>query len=252
VLTCPRLITAWSQSGAQNHDLVDLRASWPLLPVPVAPVDAVCLQSRPAPLAQRLPPGFPRAAKCYFCGPPNSHVRGVDRPASAECRLPAPCPPAGLWAQEGRELEQDAGFRGAHPGGRGLLDREGANKRTLRRPETEGGLGSVQTHGAGAGVPVWRCLFPTCEACAAQRDAGLWKEPSVREIWIPDPVLPLRLQGVLLGAVRPLGRALPGLPEPEAKGEVSKPGPFCLQGGCLYIMDVFTFIFKNFALKYLP
>lgn len=86
----------------------------------------------------------------------------------------------------------------------------------------------MQTHGAGAAAPIWRCHFPTCLACATQRDAGLWKEPRIREIWIPDPVLPLCLQGVLLGAVRRLGRVLPGLPEPEAKGEVSKLGPFCL------------------------
>ena len=234
VLTCPRLITAWCQSRGQNHDLVDLRATCPFFPMPMAPVEAG-VSAEPASLPGRhLPPGFPRAAKCCFCGPPDPRICGPTVQPLRRARPPPPCQLGGLRARESQELEQDTVFRGAHCGGGGVQpDTEGANKRTLWGPETEGGLGSVQSHGAGVGAPAWRCLFPTCVTCASERDARLWKELSVREIRIPDPVLLVCPRGVLLGAVRPLPLVLPGRLEPETTGAVSNPVR------CVCRLDVF-------------
>lgn len=123
-----------------------------LFPMPVPPV-AAGVSAEPARLpGQPLPPGFPRAANCYFCGPPSSRICGIAFPASAVAVLPTPCRLGGLWAQEGRELEQDTGFQVPIMGWGAAAGQGGCGREDHWSPETGRGLGSVQTHGLERGL----------------------------------------------------------------------------------------------------
>lgn len=161
----------------QNRDQGDFRASCLPFPMPVPPWLQVCLQS---PLATLVSP-CPLASQ----GRPGVTVVGLPAPASVAlpfqpllwpCRLHR----AGMEVSGHRRAgswSRTQAFKCPSWVGGAAAGQGGCGQEDHWSPETGGGLGSVQTHGAGAGAPGWEWLVPPrgtwgCGKSRASRNLG--------------------------------------------------------------------------------
>lgn len=210
MLTSPRLISAWSQSRVRTRTRGTSEPAVSPSPCPCPHgCSPLATPASPCPLASQGRPGV------TFVGLAAPHLWHYH---SSLC-----CSRAAHTVLAWRSL--GTGGQGAGAGHRISSAHRGCGGSSWSgRVRTRGSLepGDRRRAGVCPDPRGWSGGSWLGVACTAQRDVGLWEEPSITELGIPDPVLLFCPQGMLLGVVRPLVHVLPGPLEPEAK-EVSNP-----------------------------